>query len=68
MEWVRLKTYLQETGESRATWYRVRADGMLLENKHYRHDQRGRVWVNIKAMKSWVENKQPRGRKRRSVA
>lgn len=67
MEWVRLQAYLNQTGESRRTWYRLKDSGELLENKHYRYDTRGRIWVNLGAMSLWVENKKV-GRKRRSVA
>lgn len=67
MPWVRLAKYLADSGESRATFYRLRDEGDLLETIHYRHDPRGRVWVNLEAMASWVEGK-PVKQKRRSVA
>jgi predicted DNA-binding transcriptional regulator AlpA len=67
MEWVRLQTYLSQTGESRSTWYRLRESGELLEDKHYRLDKSGRVWVNVRAMSSWLENKTA-ARRRRSAA
>jgi hypothetical protein len=67
MEWVRLAKYLHDSGESRATFYRLRDEGVLLETVHYRYDPRNRVWVNTEAMTAWVTGKVLKP-KRRSVA
>jgi hypothetical protein len=67
MKWIRLSKYLQDSGESRATFYRLRDEGELLETIHYQYDPRQRVWVNLEAMASWVEGK-PVKQKRQSVA
>lgn len=66
IEWVRLNKYLEMSGENRRMWYELRESGELLENMHYRHDNRKRVWVNLKAMTAWVEGKRPQ--RRRSAA
>ena len=66
MDWVRLQQYLKLTGEARSTWYLLKDEGELLEGIHFRYDNRNRVWVNLKAMTSWVEGKP--AMKRRSVA
>lgn len=53
--WVRLPKYLQDTGESRSTFLKLRKEGRLAQGVHYREDPLDRVWVNTEAMTQWVE-------------
>jgi hypothetical protein len=64
--WVRQNKYFELTGEKRATFSKLRADGQLADGIHYRLDPLGRVWVNTEAMTAWVTGQAPRRNSRRA--
>lgn len=57
MNWIRLPKYLKDSGESRPTFDRLRNSGELYEGVHYQYDKANRIWVNVKAMESWLLGK-----------
>ena len=53
-KWVRFPYYLELTGETRSTWYKLKDEGEFFEGIHYKTDKAKRVWINTEAMEAWL--------------
>ncbi len=61
-KWVRLKKYVQETGEPESSVRAKIAEGVYLERRHYRKDPYFKkiYWMNLEAIEQWLDTAQPR--------
>ena len=61
-KWVRLKKYVEITGEPESSVRAKIAECVYLERRHYRKDPYFKkiIWMNIEAVEIWLDTAQPR--------
>lgn len=60
-EWVLLKKWCEDTGDTPMAVHQRRAQGIWLDGKHCKlvvapGSKRGRIWIHTPTANSWVQN------------
>ncbi len=60
-KWVRLRVYLEQTGESRTAVKNKISACVYRERIHFRYDPycKKSIWMNMEAIEKWLDNSPP---------
>jgi hypothetical protein len=58
MKWIKLRKYIELTGETTETVRNKRRYGYWLDNVHYKKAPDGGLWINIQAVEEWLDKSQ----------